>query len=75
MIIPYQDLPEDTLARLLEEIATRDGTDYGAEEFTLEAKVSHLQQALNSKKAVLWFDQESESCAVVSSQQAQTLSQ
>lgn len=71
MIIPHQNLEKATLASLLEEIATRDGTDYGANEYSLETKVSHLQQALISNKAVLWFDVETESCAVISAELAQ----
>lgn len=73
MIIPHQDMPRETLARLLEEIATRDGTDYGAAEYSLEAKVKHLQTALTGKNAVLWFDQETESCAIISAEKAKTL--
>lgn len=71
MIIPYHELSKAALTAVLEDIASRDGTDYGAVELSLASKVSHLQKALAHNKAVLWFDSESETCSVIDAADAQ----
>ena len=60
MIIPFQDIPADTLNNLLETFITREGTDYGAEEMTLEAKLNQLRTALISKVVVVVFDEDTD---------------
>jgi uncharacterized protein YheU (UPF0270 family) len=57
MIIPWQDLAEDTLRNLLEEYVSRDGTDYGEQEVSLARKVLQVQRQLQDKILVIWFDQ------------------
>ena len=44
--IPFQRLDADVLRALLEEYASRDGTDYGARERSLEEKVGDLARQL-----------------------------
>ncbi len=59
-LIPIDSINPDTLMTILEDIVTRDGTDYGDYELSSQQK---CQQALNSLKAgdaVLLFDTESE---------------
>lgn len=56
MIIPYQQLNQQTLQNLLEEYATRDGTDYGEQETSLFERVSNLRNQLHSKDILIWFD-------------------
>ena len=56
--IPLEALDAATLHRVAEEIVTRDGTDYGAVEKTLEEKVERLLRELQSGRAALWFDPE-----------------
>ncbi|MCB1698094.1 MAG: YheU family protein [Pseudomonadales bacterium] len=41
--VPPQRLQADVLQALLEEYASRDGTDYGARELSLEQKVASLR--------------------------------
>ena len=65
LVIPYQDLELDTLQALLEEIATRDGTDYGAIELPLEKKVEQIKKQLKTGIAVICFDELTESCSIV----------
>lgn len=43
MIVPWQNINADTLNHLLEEFASRDGTDYGVYETSLEDKVVQLK--------------------------------
>ena len=36
MIIPWQELPTETLENIVESVVLREGTDYGSHEFSLE---------------------------------------
>ena len=56
MIIPHHQLDRETLQNLLEEYATRDGTDYGEREVSLDDKVASLRRQLESKDIVIWFE-------------------
>ncbi|CAA0089591.1 Uncharacterised protein [Zhongshania aliphaticivorans] len=59
--IPWQKLSDDALQGMLEELVTRDGTDYGENELTVDAKIRQLRHALETKKAVIVFSPETES--------------
>lgn len=63
--VPYDALPEDTLTRLIEEFVTRAGTDYGAEEKTLEQKIADVRRQLVRGEATIVFDPETESVNIV----------
>lgn len=65
MIIPHQQLDSETLQNLLEEYATRDGTDYGEREMSLESKVANLRRQLESKVVVIWFEPGEESVNLI----------
>ncbi|WP_226668914.1 YheU family protein [Microbulbifer aggregans] len=65
MIIPHRQLDPATLQNLLEEYATRDGTDYGEREVSLEDKVASLRRQLESKHIVIWFEPGEESVNIV----------
>ncbi|MBS0014674.1 MAG: YheU family protein [Desulfobacterales bacterium] len=67
VIIPYDRLSPETLYGVVEEFVTRDGTDYGEREVTLEVKISQIINQLKSNEAVIAFDQESQSCNIVKS--------
>lgn len=61
MVIDHWKLDPDTLQNLLEEYATRDGTDYGEREVSLEDKVASLRRQLQSGEVVIWFEPGEES--------------
>tara|TARA_R110002110_G_scaffold383245_4_gene594652 strand:+ start:14307 stop:14540 length:234 start_codon:yes stop_codon:yes gene_type:complete len=63
--IPYQQIPEETLRRMLEEFVTREGTNYGEQEFTLPELVAQVKLQLETKKAVIQYDDESQSCHII----------
>ncbi len=65
MIIPFRQLDPDTLQNLLEEYATRDGTDYGEREVGLADKVASLRRQLQSGEVVIWFEPGEESVNLV----------
>lgn len=61
MIIPWQQVPVATLDNLLQEYASRDGTDYGQVETTLADKVEQLKQQLLKGKVVIVYSELHES--------------
>jgi uncharacterized protein YheU (UPF0270 family) len=62
MNIPYQELEAETLRAIIEEFISREGTDYGAHEYSLEQKVQQVRDQLERGDIVLNFDPETESC-------------
>lgn len=65
MEIPCDKLDPETLNRVIEEIVTREGTDYGDRVFDLHEKVAQVSEMLQSRKAVLLFDPDTESLNIV----------
>ncbi len=65
--IPYDQLNPETLHGVIEEFVTRDGTDYGDIEASLETKTSQVLGQLKSGNAVIVFDQETETCNILRS--------
>ena len=61
MIVPWQDIAPETLDNLIKEFALREGTDYGAVEASLQNKVDHIKQQLESGDAVVVFSELHES--------------
>ena len=70
MEIPYQQLAPATLHSLVEEFVTRNGTDYGEQEISLEQKVQQVMGQLESKDAVIVFDPTTETCSILSAADA-----
>ncbi len=54
--ISHKDLKPETLKNLAEEFVTRDGTDYGATEKTLDQKVEGLMNQLKKGEARICFE-------------------
>jgi uncharacterized protein YheU (UPF0270 family) len=65
MQIPIDMLDPDTLRSVVENFITREGTDYGAHEVSLEAKIEQVMRQLRSGKAILVFDAEADSCNII----------
>lgn len=63
--IPIDTLTQDTLDAVLEEFASRDGTDYGEVEVSLAEKVSRLRSSLRRGDIVLVYDEDTESTHIV----------
>ena len=58
--IPVARLEPPVLDALLEEFASRDGTDYGEVETALERKVAQLRSQLERGEMTLLYDSDSE---------------
>ena len=63
--IPLTAVDRDTLSKIVEEFVLREGTDYGAQEVSLEAKVAQVLKSLDKGHTKLFFDPESESVTLV----------
>lgn len=65
VLIPQDALSPDVLTSLLQEFASRDGTDYGEIEVNLETKVRQLEKLLNTNEAFIMFDSVFETTQVI----------
>ena len=71
--VPVERLDIDILQALLEEFASRDGTDYGRYELTLEQKVSDLSAQLHSGQLQLLYDSDCEQWDLLPREEAENL--
>ena len=62
--VPIAQLSEEALLGVIEEYITREGTDYGLQEFSLEQKVEQVKRQLSSGRAIIVFDPATESCGI-----------
>ena len=71
LLIPFSGLSFEAFDALLEEVVSRDGTDYGDIELSLDVKKQLLKCNLEQGLAFLVFDPMSESCNIVDRHTAQ----
>lgn len=65
MIVPWNQIDTETLDNLIQEYVTRDGTDYGEREVSLETKVDQVRHGLKKGEAVVWFDEVTETVNIL----------
>lgn len=63
--VPLDALSDAALRGLVEEFVSRDGTDYGRQERTLEDKVVDVLRQLHRGEAAIMFDPETRSTTIV----------
>lgn len=73
MLIPHDALSPEALQGLLEEFATRDGTDYGDSELSLSVKVDLAKRQLQRGEAFVVFCEQDDSVTIVTKQQLREL--
>lgn len=71
--VPVERLQASVLEALLEEFASRDGTDYGERELSLEQKVGELRMQLGRGELQLLYDTDSESWDLLPPERASLL--
>ncbi|MFT4615437.1 MAG: hypothetical protein ACI9NT_002591 [Bacteroidia bacterium] len=71
--LPPERLAADSFQGLLEEYASRDGTDYGEQEQSLSAKVGQLQLQLENGLLWLLYDTEADTWDLLPADQAKPL--
>lgn len=70
MIVPWEQVPSESLRNLVEEFVTRDGTDYGEQEISLETRVGRVMQQLRRAEVVIWFDGVTETITLMTARDA-----
>jgi uncharacterized protein YheU (UPF0270 family) len=70
VIVPHRELVPETLRAVVESFVLREGTDYGAQELTLEQKVSRLMLQLDHGDAQILFDPNTQSITFVPAERA-----
>ncbi|MBM4291610.1 MAG: YheU family protein [Deltaproteobacteria bacterium] len=73
VIVPFERFPAELLTRVIEGFVSREGTDYGAVELTLEEKVEQVRGQLRRREAFVVFEGESESVTIVGAREAAAL--
>lgn len=66
--ISEQMLSEQALDGIIENFVLREGTDYGVNEVSYEAKARQIRDQLKSKKIRIVFDQASETVSLMTDQ-------
>jgi uncharacterized protein len=70
VIIPFEQLEQETLEAVLEEFITREGTDYGMYEYSLTQKREQLLAQLKQGRILLCFDPNTQSCTLLNKEDA-----
>lgn len=63
--VPWQKLSREALLGLAEEFITRDGTDYGARELSLQEKTDEAMDKIKCNAILIIFDEATESCQLI----------
>lgn len=63
--VPAARLGASALDGLIEEYVTREGTEYGARDYTLEEKKAEVLRAMKAGEVLIVFDTDSEACTLV----------
>jgi uncharacterized protein YheU (UPF0270 family) len=63
--VPYTRLTPEALRALIEEFVTREGTDYGLREKTIDEKVADVMRQIERGEAKIMFDLESKTTNIV----------
>jgi len=58
--IPYQQLSQDALQGVIQEFVNREGTDYGLIELSFDEKCQQLLSEIQSGRAVIVFDHQTQ---------------
>ena len=61
MDIPFRQLSEEALRGVIVEYVTREGTDVGLKEFSLDEKISQVVRQLEEGSVFLTWDEETQS--------------
>lgn len=65
VLVPREILSEETLQALIESFVLREGTDYGAQEISLQTKIDQVLKQLKKEEIKIVFDPNSESVTLM----------
>lgn len=70
VLVPWDRVSPAALQSILEEYVTREGTEYGPTDVSLEAKVSQVRRQLEKGEVVVLFDLVSETVNLATAREA-----
>jgi uncharacterized protein len=65
VLVPSEAISAGALEALIQEFVTREGTDYGLREYSLDEKVQSVRKQLERGDVVIAFDLEQQSATLV----------
>jgi uncharacterized protein len=65
VFVPYQELSAEALRSVIESFVLREGTEYGAHDFTLDQKLAHVYRQLERREAQIVFDPSTETIDII----------
>lgn len=65
MLIPWEQIPADTLRALIEEFVSREGTDYGEYEVALSGKVEQVLKQIQAGEVLITWDEAAQSAGLL----------
>ncbi len=72
--VPWDAIDPETLHRLVEEFVTREGTDYGQEEYALDTKVRQILNGLKRRQWLIVVDTDMENTHIIDAAEWRRLS-
>ncbi|MBT8145324.1 MAG: YheU family protein [Gammaproteobacteria bacterium] len=66
MRIPHTALSAESLRAVVEEFVTREGTEYGSRDYSLDEKVHHVMRQLECEEVIIEYDPDSQTCTLLS---------
>lgn len=75
MIVPAEMLSEDALLGMIEEFVTRDGTDYGEQEVSVQTRVAEVKKQLLTGEALIHYDAAAGSTHIIAASELTKLQQ
>lgn len=70
MIIPYNELSPEALQALIEDFVTRDGTDYGQTEVSMQEKAAQLRELLKTGELLISYNEETQTCGLMAKEES-----
>ena len=64
LTIPWEELSEDALMGIIEEFVTREGTEYGASDISLDTKCQQVKAQLIAGEVIVTFDDDLQTCSI-----------
>lgn len=69
LTIPWQELSPEALRGVIVEFVTREGTEYGHVEVSLDDKIAQVRRQLERREVVVLFDAEAETVNLVTARE------
>lgn len=63
--MPHTELSPEALRGVIESFVLREGTEYGAREFSLDEKVAHVMRQLERGEVHVTFDASTETVGII----------